>query len=157
MGTISSNEDIKDRKQARKKFIRSWKDFPILDIEERTGSTGYIDFIMQNEVTSNGMKGNDIHGRPFVVLDGVGIKQDGTQIPFFQTFFQRYTDSDTWMGCGHGGNELIDTCGGMNSSQFKLLTDLINNKIIDNLNDTHKFYDLFIDCVKIRLDYPTSS
>lgn len=104
-------------------------EYPRLDIGNRRGWTDYIDFIRQNEVTEPIMWGIDIHGRPFAVIRFVGENKDGKDIHFMQTFFQRYTDSNLWHGCGHGGLELIDTCGGMSEIQFKHIREIVDGKV----------------------------
>lgn len=111
-------------------------DCPILDIGQRQGNTYYIDFIKFEEVTSPIMKGIDKFSRPFIVIKVNGKLTDGSNIQLFQTFFQRYTDENLWMGCGHYGLNLITTYGGMKSDQFKLIIDLINGKVcqIEDIN-----------------------
>lgn len=41
---------------------------PILDLDEDTGMTGYLDFITEEMMTSSVMKGVDAAGRPFIAL-----------------------------------------------------------------------------------------
>lgn len=69
-------------------------DIPVLNIGERMGSTGYVDFIKSSEMTSSVMKGVDHAKRAFVSFD---IQCDGKKEGYTGgrgviTCFQRYTD-----------------------------------------------------------------
>ena len=98
---------------------------PVLNIGKRQGGTEYIDFIHPKEVTFPVMKGIDIFRRPFIV---VKFFVDYKYI-CVQTFFQRYSnDKKLWVGCGHFGENLIETYGGMNIKQFELLSKIINKE-----------------------------
>jgi hypothetical protein len=117
---------------------------PTLNLGEfigQTGYTGYIDFIKLSQMTYPIMRGIDSFNRRFVV-----IKMNINNVLLFQTFFQRYTDSEgLWMGAGHHGCHLIATEGGMKDIQFKLIEDIINNKIV-KITQEHKPCDpYFID------------
>ena len=94
---------------------------PILDIGNRSGSTGYIDFIRWNEVLYPVMKGVDIHKRPFFVIKALINKKK-----IFQTFFQRYTDAKYSWQSNYGS--IVDTCGGMSMDTAILLKDIIDEK-----------------------------
>lgn len=113
--SILTNDDI----------ILKYKSLPNLNIGKRNGMTDYIDFIQFNEVDTIA-KGTDWFGRVFIVIKCVIDNR-----PIMQTFFQRYSNSNSgWMGCGkgHATELLIDTSGGMDDKQFKLLADLIMEK-----------------------------
>ena len=101
------------------------KNLPILNIGDRMGVTGYLDFIKGEEITSPVMKGRDIYGRKFFV-----IKVIINNIICMQTFFQRYNDIvELWMGASVGGyNSLLETVGGMKYCQVELLKDIIEGK-----------------------------
>ena len=43
-------------------------DFDILDVQDRTGVTGYIDFIDAKEITAPVMKGTNIFSWPFFMV-----------------------------------------------------------------------------------------
>lgn len=60
--------------------------FPVLNIGDKMGATGDIDFIQLKDMTSDIMVGQDIQGRFFIafVIDGKHV----------ETIFQR--SSDTW-------------------------------------------------------------
>mgnify|MGYP001329260771 CR=1 FL=1 len=101
------------------------------DIGERTGYTQYIDFLDPNEIPKNTMKGVDVFRRYFFTLKVGIITKKGQLIKTGQVFFQRYTDSELlWMGAGHYGTHLILTEGGMEPIQFKLIEDIIHDKIV---------------------------
>ena len=71
---------------------------PVLDVYNMYGSTGYIDFITMEEVTSPIMWGVDSCRRHFIVLK---LMIEGKII--LQTIFHRYSDDEyLWRGCGHG-------------------------------------------------------
>ena len=102
-------------------------DFDILDVQDRTGVTGYIDFIDMKEITAPVMKGTDIFSRPFFTVCAEIQYCDKSKVPTFTTFFQRYTDnSRLWMACGKY-HELIATQGGMTVSQLVFLRDLLKH------------------------------
>ena len=110
---------------------------PQLNIGNRQGNTGYIDFIEIEELTSPRMGGRDSCGRHFLVAKGKTMLADGSSIPFFQTFFQRYTgEYILWVGC----DGLFCYEGGFGVYQKKAITELFENGNID-LNDTQKFTD----------------
>jgi len=96
-------------------------DLPLLNIGKKVGITEYIDFLVWDEVTSPIMQGYDIFGRRFIV-----IKMVINNIKIMQTFFQRYSNGKLWMGCGHATINLIETSGGMDKSQFLLLSKIIS-------------------------------
>lgn len=62
---------------------------PILDIGERFGYTGYIDFLTPTDLTAPIMKGIDAVSRPFVTMK-IRRKSDGTVAVL--TTFKRYRD-----------------------------------------------------------------
>lgn len=97
------------------------KEFPYLDIKERTGWTDYIDFIDEKELTSPVMRGVDIFRRKFITIM---VKIEGEI--YSQTFFQRYTDGLGWMG-GRIGREIFSTCGGMKDFHYNFIDNLITN------------------------------
>jgi hypothetical protein len=107
---------------------------PTLDLGNKQGNTAYIDFITLDDMTHSIMRGIDMYNRRFIV-----IKMIINEITLMQTFFQRYTESEGfWMGAGHwGGGHLIDTIGGMKDIQFKLIDNIINDKIV-KIEDTHR-------------------
>lgn len=104
-------------------LLNSNLDIDKIDIGNKKGSTDYIDFITRDYLTTPIIKGQDLFGRYFLtisfIIDGkVGL----------QTFFQRYTDSQTlWVGATCGENNLLDTIGGMTLDQTVLIYNLITN------------------------------
>jgi len=105
---------------------------PKLDLQERVGHTGYIDFITPEEVTELSMSGIDYYNRPFVVVKGHFELEDNTTKKFLQTFFQRYSDCDTlYMGGGSWSEQLFSTIGGMNVEQLSFLNNLLKLKDIN--------------------------
>ena len=62
-----------------------------LDISNRYGNTGYIDFIKQTELQENNiMKGMDDYRRLFIVFKAEVIYDDNTKSNTFTTVFQRF-------------------------------------------------------------------
>ena len=122
-------------------------DFDVLDVQHRTGLTGYIDFIDLSEITAPVMKGIDIFSRPFfTVCAEIQYHGDENIIPTFTTFFQRYTDNPRlWMACGKY-HELIATQGGMTVSQLVFLRDLLKhgNVIFDDGTDDNTVMNIRI-------------
>ena len=117
----------------------------ILNIHNRVGITGYIDFININEVNSPVMQGVDCMGRPFITVCAEIKYTDGTIIPTFTTFFKRYSDisSTTWHACGFY-HKLMETSGGMSIPQFIFLRDLLRNGnvVFDDGTDDDNIKDL---------------
>ena len=99
-----------------------------LDIGERMGFTGYIDFIDINEIVSPVMHGTDVLGRPFFTVHADLRYMDGTTVPTFTTFFKRYPEQSSmlWQACGSYRNLLV-TDGGMNLPQMTFVRDLLKN------------------------------
>ena len=112
-----------------------------LNVDNNEGYTGYIDFITLDKMLEPIMRGTDKYNRRFIVIK---MNIDNKQV--FQTFFQRYTDSEEmWMGAGHQGINLISTEGGINECQFKLIEDIIHHKVV-KVNKEHRPNDIdFID------------
>ena len=108
------------------------KNFPILEIGECNGSTGYLDFITFNDLIAPVMKGYDQYKRPFFVISAVITKSDGSKIKTMETFFQRYEGfKNLWHGCGHDGPYFISTQGGMNMKQINFIENLLENNNVD--------------------------
>ena len=121
---------------------------PLLNICDRKGHTGYIDFIQEKELGENSvMKGFDCIQRPFIIIKAELVLSNGDTIPTISTFFQRYNDCKSlWQCCGHSGRLLMNTDGGMSEIQYEFLNQL--------LNVTEKEVDLDFDSIKkLRLNY----
>ncbi len=69
---------------------------PILDLGDRRGATGYIDFLRAEEMTHPIMRGVDVYHRPFVAIKAQ-TKGECRFREVVGVFFQRYTnDSSEW-------------------------------------------------------------
>ena len=113
----------------------------ILDIGNREGITDYIDFINENEITHNLMKGVDVCNRKFIVMKvGIMDPETGKLKRFQQVFFQRYSgDYYHWMSARIIGQfEFMHSYGGMREEQYKMLNDLVNGKTLI-IEDFHRF------------------
>ena len=118
------------------------------DLKGRMGSTDYIDFLFPNEVPYNKVKGKDIYDRNFIILKvGIYDLKKFKLRRIGQVFFQRYSNTDlsysfyfyNWQGASLDG-EFIGTGGGINQNQIKLISDIVDNKLV-KLEDYHKPYN----------------
>ena len=132
------------------RFYEKIKD--IFDLNGRFGGTGYIDFLTNEEVPKNIMKGVDRCHRKFITLKmGVMDCSTGKFIKKRQVFFQRYTNGTVWMGANFSGN-FIWTDGGINDIQFQLINDIVDGKTVF-IKDEHRpvvYSD--VDCVVANMD-----
>ena len=124
MGNKLSPEELSERSEYVEK-MRKMK-FDILDIGNKNGATGYLDFITPDDISSNAiMKGTDCLGRPFFVFKAHIELSNGDVMSTFSTFFQRFFDDRLcWHICGHYGENLLFTEGGTNNTQFQMLCEL---------------------------------
>jgi len=108
------------------------KNYPILDIGDKNGSTDYLDFIKYIDVSNSITKGKDKYNRSFFVIRALITRSDNSTESTLETFFQRYTENySLWHGCGHDGNYFISTDGGMNIKQANFLIELLENKYVN--------------------------
>jgi hypothetical protein len=110
---------------------------PILDIsgmDNNLLNQRYIDYIIPEQLINQSvMTGTDSHNRIFIV-----IKINIDNMSLMQTFHQKFSQIQKigcsfvhWLSAGHyGGGHLIDTTNGVKYNQFKLIENLINNKIV---------------------------
>lgn len=105
---------------------------PNLDIGERVGSTGYIDFITQNEMSSSVNKGVDIYGRKFINILANIQYEDGYVKKTLTSLFQRYPGDETiWVSCrGPELSMILKPYGAMNLDQLNLLRTLLEEKSV---------------------------
>ena len=100
-------------------------DIPELNLGERVGDTGYIDFIKINEISSPLMRGVDIYNRTFFTICADIIYTDEMRVPTFTTIFKRYSDeSCLWHAAGFY-RKIMNTEGGMNIPQLGLIRNLV--------------------------------
>jgi hypothetical protein len=113
--------------------------YPILDIGERYGQSGYLDFIHPDELTSDIMCGKDMYGRNFIVFKCETVVHSNS-LQFFTIFFQRYSNNEyLYHTAGNFGKYLFDTVGGTTLDQMKYLHHLLENKSIElSYNDIIK-------------------
>jgi hypothetical protein len=104
------------------KIINITDNTPIIDLGNRVGSTGYVDFINFKEVNNPIVHGIDVYKRKFIVFK---FQVDDDPKIYMQTLFQRYTDNKyDWRPCGHSTRTLIDNCGPLTSIQLTFLYNL---------------------------------
>ena len=135
MGNTVSENECKERIDLMASIMS--KEFPALDIGNKNGMTGYLDFFRLNEMTASVMKGYDASHRPFFTVRAKVIKSDGSEVQVFETFFQRYSNNDIlWHGCGHGGTNFMSTDGGMSLNQMKFLYQLVTDSKVELTTET---------------------
>jgi hypothetical protein len=123
---------------------------PVLEIGDRKGGTGYIDFLRWSEVTGPKMRGTDCYGRPFLVVKfAVLDRETETEVDrvYMETFFQRYSNSRTvWQGAGHATPQLIYTMGGMEHEQFAFVNRILEGETVKISEDLRSSTDAGQKC-----------
>ena len=123
------------------------------DLGGRMGLTDYIDFLKQDEVPKNRMKGVDIYGRKFLTMKIGGIDLNNNK--FFksgQVFFERYSNDHTKIAGADFEGSFISIYGGINQDQLKLIDDLVNGKII-KVKSEHRFNSSDYNVIIANMDY----
>jgi hypothetical protein len=104
---------------------------PILDVGDRKGTTGYIDFINTNEFSEPFNKGIDSFGRKFITFRANIEYEDGKITETFTTLFQRYAERENlWMGAGRH-THLFASDGGTTLRQIQLVLKLLQEGSVD--------------------------
>ena len=119
---------------------------------DRMGATDYIDFLTQDEVPKNIMKGVDCYGRKFLTMKIGGIDLDDKK--FFksgQVFFERYSDQPYIASADFEGM-FIWTTGGTNPDQYQLINDLVDGKLVI-IKEEHKFNSSNHNVAIANMDY----
>lgn len=122
------------------------------DLGGRMGHTDYIDFLTQEEVPKNVMKGTDRYGRKFLTIKIGGIDLDNNK--FFrssQVFFQRYTDTPHIASADFEGM-FIHTYGGATPPQYQLINDLVDGKVV-KIKEEHRFNSSKWNVIIASMDY----
>lgn len=134
-------------------WFNSWhfnNNIPILDLQYKNRiNYSYIDFLEWQDVPCPVMKGyyhNGLYMRPFLVVKVIISGKKSVEV-----FFKRYPDNNhLWMGCGYLTNMFIETIGGMTLEQFKLVSDIIENRS-PILKNYHKVLDNNLIGKKVEL------
>ena len=122
------------------------------DLCGRMGHTDYIDFLTQNEVPENVMKGKDDYGRKFLLIKIGGFNLNTNK--FFrsgQVFFERYTNEPYIVGADYEGS-FIHTDGGTRPEQYKLINDLVDGKVV-KIKEEHRYYSRKNNVIIANMDY----
>ena len=122
------------------------------DLRGRMGHTDYIDFLTQDEVPKNMMKGIDHYGRKFLTMKIGGINLDNNK--FFrsgQVFFERYTDQP-YLASAYFEGDFIQTTGGTNPDQYQLINDLVDGKLV-KIKEEHRFNSSRCNVIIANMDY----
>jgi len=111
-----------------------------LNIEDRVGNTGYIDFITPDDMNEAFNKGVDIYRRKFINILANIEYENGSVKKTLSTLFQRYSGDDgLWM---IGGDKniptLMESYGGVNIEQFNLIRRLLEEKSVDITDEIYK-------------------
>lgn len=119
---------------------------PYLELGERMGGTGYIDFLRPKDLESPIMAGIDRFNRFFLAIKLQSNKEIGTLV-----VFNRYTDNyDTWVNCGLFDVRL------MYNEYWPIVRDLLINgkctykekdyKVVEYspIKMPNRFYDVYI-------------
>jgi hypothetical protein len=99
--TVNSSDDLMVEVAGGKE---AFEKLPTLDIGERMGSTGYIDFTSPLEMTAPVMRGTDKHGRMFIAIrtKNQHIGEFDKKPHHISILFRRYTNSDkSWSIAKH--------------------------------------------------------
>lgn len=124
----------------------------IFDLNGRMGLTDYIDFLKKSEVPKNVMKGVDKFSRRFIILKIGGYDLDsGIFFRTGQVFFERYTNQSEIMGANFEGI-FIWTQGGTNRDQYKLINDLVDEKLV-KLKENHYFNSGTHNCLVANMNF----
>ena len=124
----------------------------IYDLGGRMGTTDYIDFLTQDEVPKNVMRGVDDYNRKFLTMKIGGIDLD--TMKFFRTgqvFFERYT-GEPYLASAQFEGMFIWTTGGTSPVQYQLIHDLIQGKLV-KLREEHKFNSGKHNVIVANMDY----
>jgi len=150
MGQSISSEEYQDFDIIISSILNM--DFPILDIGNTIGCTDYIDFINYEQISHPIMKGYDCFKRPFFVIRGTILFNDGTTQQTLETFFQRYEHNKyLWHGCGPFKIKyFLSTNGGMTLQQIKFIEQILNLREI-------KLTKKYMEEIKFGCDYQTYS
>jgi hypothetical protein len=146
MGNSLTQEQIQERTDIITNINKL--NFDILDIGDKNGSTGYLDFFQPSDLKDglSIMKGQDMAGRKFFVFKSIFEFEDGSVFENFTSFFQRFYDNELlWHCCGHYGPYIMNTEGGTSNEQFKFIFELLTNDCVQ-LNKEK--------CDKLRLNFP---
>jgi hypothetical protein len=104
---------------------------PTLDIGERVGETGYIDFIESHEFKEPFNKGCDKYGRKFISFRAIIEYEDGKTTETFTTLFQRYAkEENLWIVAGPH-KHLFQTDCEITIYQVEFLFNLLKEKSVD--------------------------
>ena len=116
-------------------IIEESEKHPVLNVRNRYGESGYIDYITEEEVTSSIMWGIDRYDRRFIVLK---LVVGGNFV--MQTIFQRFTDNYFyWRGCGHGSPNalLFYSIDNIGEKELTLLLNVMRGETIKITNELH--------------------
>lgn len=149
MGNSLTSQQIQERTNVINDINKL--DFDILNIGDKNGFTGYLDFFQPSDLKDelSIMKGQDIMERNFFVFKSFFEFEDGSIFENFTSFFQRYPDDNLlWHCCGHYGQYIMNTEGGTTNEQFKFIFELLTNGCVELNKNKEK-------CEILRLNFYT--
>ena len=146
-------------------------DCPVIDIGDRKGYWGYIDFISEREIGKGvaAVKGVDCIGRAFLSVKAEYVVDSQTW-PTFSTFFQKYVNNkNIWQCFNYPGMALLKTdyMGdgyAIDAKQIAFLQDLLTRQKLDDafelpldvLDVPREVLDLPLDAFPLSLQLRSS-
>lgn len=105
---------------------------PVLDLGDREGLTGYIDFIQPSEVGAPIMSGLDKYNRPFFTLRiQYGPRPD---MVYVETLFQRYVNDYVLWTTGSTRITMLNRLGSVDLERLRTLVETKRLRIESRLN-----------------------
>lgn len=110
---------------------------PLLNIGDKKGYGGYIDFIREEELRQTAVvKGHDCINRPFLAIKAEFVLENGSTVPVFATLYQKYVNNkNIWQCFNYPEMELLNTSYmgegyPIDAGQIALITALLHEKRI---------------------------
>jgi hypothetical protein len=110
---------------------------PLLNIGDKKGYWGYIDFIREEELRQTAVvKGQDCINRPFLAIKAEFVLENGSTVPVFATLYQKYVNNkNIWQCFNYPEMELLKTSYmgegyPIDAGQIALITALLHEKRI---------------------------
>lgn len=131
------------------------KNIPILDIGDKFGFTGYIDFITNDDMKEPLMRGIDAYGREFLSIQGCFKNKDNKDEYFVSTIFERYNDNKNSLAYGtrYMLNSLFDDSRLRSDADIKFCADRINKLMKgESIYDMENKYVLFVPKIRKQIE-----
>lgn len=101
-----------------------------LDLRDNMGDTGYIDFLVSDDLSANIMKGADKAGRAFISFKFRRMTEAPEHLqrlrnPFVLTIFERYQKGALWVSGSADNGHLQEMGGALNEENLAILRRVI--------------------------------